>query len=130
LKQNKKAMKSIIVTTLFALCLGIGGCQETCGIIAEPTLGLNFVNMATPNFKNIKMLGAVKELPNSGTARPSPSGQDGNIYLPINLNAKSTTYVFEQSSRIDTLTVYYQVVVKEIITVKGTLGIMVLTDSP
>ncbi len=92
----------------------MASCKETCGIIAEPTLSLNFINMATPKFKNIKIVGASKDLPNSGTATPSISGQYGNIILPINLNANNTTYIFEQPNKTDTLTVYYQVVVKEI----------------
>jgi hypothetical protein len=107
-------MKMLTIASLIALCLGIGGCKESCGVVTEPTLSLNFVNMLTPSFKNIRIVGATKDLPNSGTAKASLSGQYGNIILPINLNANNTTYIFEQPSKTDTLTVYYQVAVKEI----------------
>lgn len=111
---SHRYQSKLFLYALLTLCLGMGSCKETCGIIAEPTLSLNFINMATPNFKNIRIVGATKDLPNSGTATPSLSGQYGNIILPINLNSNNTTYIFEQPNKTDTLTVYYQVVVKEI----------------
>ncbi len=107
-------MKKRNITFLIAACVGIMSCQPTCGIVAEPTLSLNFVSMLSPKFTKIKIIGTTKDLPNSNTATPSLRSQYGNIFLPIDLNSTSTTYVFEQPNRTDTLTVFYRVVIKKI----------------
>ena len=77
----------------------VAGC-EVCGISSEPTLDLN-INAATnekrPFFKKIWVLGSPKD---------TIAGRQFSR-LPLNLNANSTTYIFEQASRTDTLTVFY-----------------------
>ncbi|AYQ35858.1 hypothetical protein DTQ70_28450 [Runella sp. SP2] len=51
----------------------------------------------------------------------------GDVQFPLNLNADSTTYIFTQTNRIDTLTVYYK---KRIYTASNTCGYVLDLEAP
>lgn len=94
-----------IFICFFCVGLGLGGLLvscEVCGISSEPSVSLNFSSATTsgrqPIFTKIRVLGASKD---------SIAFGFGTAQLPINLNANSTTYIFERPSKTDTLTVFY-----------------------
>lgn len=87
----------------------LSGCQEECGITAEPTLSIRFYpETKRPIFTKIKALGMAKEIPLEGVESSSRYGGYGDLALPLNLNQNYTTYIFEQADRVDTLTIFYQ----------------------
>ena len=89
-------------------------CTEECGIIAEPTLAIIFPFTANkPVFTKIRAIDGVKEIPKEGV-KSSTIHSYGDIYLPLNLNADHTTYIFEQLNRVDTFTVFYKKIVYDI----------------
>jgi Family of unknown function (DUF6452) len=80
-------------------------CEE-CGIKSEPTLSVRF-SPFNPKIEivSVRAIGQIKDIPKDIRSDFSV----GEINLPVNLNAKQTTYIFEQASnRTDTLTVYYE----------------------
>ena len=86
-------------------CVVLGGLLvscETCGISSEPSASLSFFSATAAGrqqaFTKIRVLGALKD---------SVAFGSGRAQLPINLNANSTTYVFEGPSKTDTLTIFY-----------------------
>ncbi len=88
-------MKIVVLFFFLISITFISGC-EVCGIKSEPSLSISFTN--NYGFTKIRPLGTTKET--------------NNFYsLPINLNAKSTTYIFEKLPKNDTLTVFYDVIV-------------------
>jgi hypothetical protein len=84
--------------------IGLWNC-EVCGISREPMLGVSVYNSngSAMIFTKVKVLGAKKEFINN----------DYRQGLPLNLNANSTTYIFEQATRTDTLTVFYEKVIED-----------------
>lgn len=94
-------MRLLIPGFIVVLFLGLFGCEK-CGIVSEPVLLVSFKNPVSI-FQRVRVLESLKE---------SLSQQDFSsstaITAPINLNANSTTYVFERANRTDTLTVFYQ----------------------
>ena len=82
----------ILILIYFTSC-------EVCGVRSEPTVNI-YINSPSDSYKTIRTLGTVKE-----------SNGFGNI--PLNLNSTSTTYIFENPTKNDTLTLFYQVVLED-----------------
>lgn len=107
LPENLHAIMKSYFIVGFLLCFVLS-CTEECGIIAEPTLAIIFPFTANkPVFTKIRAINGIKEIPKEGV-KSSTIHSYGDIYLPLNLNADHTTYIFEQLNRVDTLTIFYQ----------------------
>lgn len=107
LPENLHAIMKAYFIVGFLLCFVLS-CTEECGIIAEPTLAIIFPFTANkPVFTKIRAINGIKEIPKEGV-KSSTIHSYGDIYLPLNLNADHTTYIFEQLNRVDTLTIFYQ----------------------
>ena len=79
-----------------ALCYLLCSCGEQCGITAEPVVAIQFPFGIETTISKVSVLGALQDVPKE------------RFQFPLNLNADSTAYIFTQSNRIDTLTVYYK----------------------
>lgn len=91
----------------FAVCCLLFSCHyEQCGITNEPVLAVQFP-FGTSSFSKVTVMGALKDIPVGGTSHSNEENGEGTFF-PLNLNADSTTYIFTQPTRIDTLTVFYQ----------------------
>jgi hypothetical protein len=97
------AMRSITFLSII-LSLVFYSCEE-CGIDGEPTLKVIYPSQDTLSLKSIKAIGSLSPIPKEGIASYQ---QSGVITLPFNLTADSTTYIFEQQTKTDTLTVFYK----------------------
>lgn len=95
-------MRSLTFLSII-LSLVLYGCEE-CGIDGEPTLKIIYPSQDTLSLKSIRVIGSSLPVPKEGIASYQ---QSRVITLPFNLNADSTTYIFEQQAKTDTLTVFY-----------------------
>ena len=96
-----------------ALCYLLCSCGQQCGITAEPVLAIQFGIEAT--ISKVSVLGALQDVSKE------------RFQFPLNLNADSTTYIFTQSNRIDTLTVYDK---KRIYNASNTCGYVLDLEAP
>ena len=88
-----KILLYILVLIYFTSC-------EVCGVKSEPTVNIYINSPSSYPYKTVKTLGTLKE-----------SNSFSNI--PLNLNSTSTTYIFENPTKNDTLTLFYQVVLED-----------------
>lgn len=98
-----------------ALCYLLCSCGEQCGITAEPVVAIQFPFGIETTISKVSVLGALQDVPKE------------RFQFPLNLNADSTAYIFTQSNRIDTLTVYYK---KSIYNASNTCGYVLDLEAP
>lgn len=95
-------MKRFYLVFMLWGSMSLYGC-ETCGVTSEPTLTVATTNGTPMNTTKVRAIGTTKEI----VAQTAFSASTV-LTLPINLNANSTTYILEQPTRQDTLTVFYK----------------------
>jgi hypothetical protein len=94
------------------LLLFLASCGKPCESSEEPKLEARFASQTPLKFKKIYAKGTPKiafEAIPSRLLQPPPNSYDEleTVILPINLNAKTTTYILESDIRTDSITIAY-----------------------
>lgn len=87
----------------------LASCEKPCEPSEEPELEARFASQAPLKFKKIYAKGTPKIAFETIPSRllQVPNSELETIILPINLNAKTTTYILESDTRTDSITIAY-----------------------